>query len=165
MKNRFLFRVWDKQEKFLITNAGLWGSCWLAADMSLPENYYDSVECGGNDDNICVEITDRFIIEQCTGLSAAKSYRGTRPEDLMIFEHDKVLANGTRYVCDRDMSDARKFVHGGIKDITHSELGRFEFICQWNNNFSCFQFIGENYTEICIDVNNRDFEIIGTIHG
>jgi hypothetical protein len=30
-------------------------------------------------------------LERCTGLPASKSYRGNKPEDLLIFEGDKVL--------------------------------------------------------------------------
>lgn len=37
-----------------------------------------------------------FIVEQCTGLSAVKSYRGTRPEDLMIWEGDKIQTTDSK---------------------------------------------------------------------
>lgn len=44
-----------------------------------------------------VEVVQGYVkdgvaeLEQCTGLSASKSYRGNKPEDLLIWEGDKVL--------------------------------------------------------------------------
>ena len=38
----------------------------------------------------CYHIVDPATVGQCTGLTAAKSYRGTEPWDLMVFEGDIV---------------------------------------------------------------------------
>lgn len=92
--DRLKFRVWDNQEKVHIYNIGIWGDSFLAYDIDLPENYIETLAikecCGiGSGDGLEITLSDRFVIEQCTGLSASKSYRGEKPEDLLIWEGDK----------------------------------------------------------------------------
>ncbi|MCK9279161.1 MAG: hypothetical protein M0P71_00840 [Melioribacteraceae bacterium] len=77
---------------------------------------------------------------QCTGKSAAKSYRGTLPEDLLIFEGDKLLQRG---YTDRDGLEWED--EEGIVEYSKSET---RFFCTGIGG----QFIPKNV------------EIIGTIH-
>lgn len=79
--DRFKFRVFNK------------------IDNSYDEEHFFLIRDDGklhlqNGDGDIFEVSqDRFIIEQCTGLSAAKSYRGARPEDLLIFAGDRYTGN------------------------------------------------------------------------
>ena len=74
MNDRHRFRVFDKQIGKYVTNNLLLitSQSWL---------YVDG-KC------VSLEEPDRYIIEFCTGLSASKSYRGDKPEDLLIWEGD-----------------------------------------------------------------------------
>lgn len=76
MNDRHRFRVFDKQLGKYVTNNLLLitSQSWL---------YVDG-KC------VSLEEPDRYIIEFCTGLSASKSYRGDKPEDLLLWENDKI---------------------------------------------------------------------------
>lgn len=93
--DRHRFRVWDNQDKFFIS-AGIWDGYFWAHISLLPDGFIETLprdEFWITDDGIKIMLSDRFIVEQCTGLSASKSYRGNKPEDLLIWEGDKVLFN------------------------------------------------------------------------
>lgn len=66
MNNRFKFRVWD------IVNS----------------KYIPGNRLHVNHDGSLSSCIENIIIEQCTGLSALQSYRGDKPEDLLIWEGD-----------------------------------------------------------------------------
>jgi len=78
-----------------------------------------------------------------------------------IYEGDIVTANGSKYVLDHDMSQARKHV-GNIRDISHFENERFKFECKWNPTFSMFYFDGCEQIES--DISQRYIEVIGNIY-
>jgi len=84
---------------------------------------------------------DPATLEQCTGLSAVKSYRGTQPEDLLIFEGDII----------RD----RRSVHAVIYDFDN---GRFLGVSnvKYNNQDRYLLYIN---TEL-----QKFVEIIGNVH-
>jgi hypothetical protein len=73
--DRHKFRVWDNILNQYITEI---------ADVAIKNNG-ELINYKGDTIRDCV-------IEQCTGISASKSYRGNKPEDLLIWEGDK-----TRY--------------------------------------------------------------------
>lgn len=90
------------------------------------------------------EPSDYFIIEQCTGLKAKKSYRGTKENDLLIFEGDIVFATWKTYVEKAEIVNFCNYgwaIDMGSKYYPKCKEGWVEMI---NSNMK--------------------FEIIGTIH-
>ena len=90
---------------------------------------------------------DESTLGQCTGLSAAKSYRGEKPNDLLIYEGDTLLWT------EDDISKKEK--HGvcewseyGYCLTVPSDIASTEFFVVWNLEA----------------VVMRGCEIIGTIH-
>jgi len=73
--DRHKFRFWDEEDK----KYTYYNSPW---NMIRPTTYEITEE--GYDFNRPHE----GVLEQCTGLSASKSYRGNKPEDLLIWEGD-----------------------------------------------------------------------------
>ena len=84
MENRYKFRG-----KRLGTNEGEWvyGVPWEAVNGT--GAIYMRTECIYEGGPAIAEIRiDQTTLGQCTGLMAAKSYRGTVPDDLLIYEGD-----------------------------------------------------------------------------
>lgn len=137
MSDRHRFRVFDKQiGKYATNNLLLITSqSWL---------YVDG-KC------VSLEEPDRYIIEFCTGLSAAKSYRGEKPEDLLVWEGDKLAF--TIFDCfDRDKQYSGVVVWSGSQ------------FAIWKSKD--YEFYGSDggfdlYWTLAQDC---ELEIIGTIH-
>lgn len=89
MSDRHRFRVWNPHTKtYMPTDNRRWIS--LSHDGIVYHGYDDTVE----------EPIAGLEIEFCTGLSASKSYRGDKPEDLLVWEGDvlKFLNNATHNI-------------------------------------------------------------------
>ena len=87
MDNRFLFRGKDCNGNWII------GSLIQQAFDGINRHEVGIAPYG------CYPIgIDITTVGQCTGLSAVKSYRGNKPEDLLIWEGDEVLVSGTKRV-------------------------------------------------------------------
>jgi hypothetical protein len=78
---------------------------------------------------------DPSTVGQCTGLRAAKSYRGDKPEDLLIFEGD--IVQGKR----------------GIGHIKWHDKGLTGWLVEY-----------PDCRELVYSDNRQDYEIIGNIH-
>ncbi len=87
--NSIRFRAWDKEPSLCTDKPTMhYYSPLEISDMSL--NFWSKthIECE----------PDELVIMRCTGRSAAKSCRGDRPEDLLIYEGDVVRLDGEDYV-------------------------------------------------------------------
>ena len=77
--DRFKFRFWDEEDKKHIYYGSLYNIKIPYTEMSTFPQY---------------ESSPRFhkgIFEQCLGQPATKSYRGDKPEDLLIWEGDEIF--------------------------------------------------------------------------
>lgn len=87
-----------------------------------------------------------IVVEFCTGLSASKSYRGTKPEDLEIYTGDVV-----------------RITIGTLAYAAPVTWGHKDKDCEYNGAWFCdFGFINEI---AMLHVYYRSVEIVGNIHG
>lgn len=126
MNDRNRFRVWDNDLNQYIT-----------------DTFEVAIKNNGELINRKGDPIKNCIIEQCTGLSVLKSYRGNNPDDLLIYEGDIVSGlafkkrglivyqnGGFGFISplEKELSDGANFVsfanHIYINDI----LCRFEII-------------------------------------
>jgi hypothetical protein len=124
--DRYKFRFWDEEDKKYTYYDSPWGMSRPYTETSTFPQY---------------ESCPRFhegILERCTGLSASKSYRGNKPEDLLIWEGDKLIHH-------------YGFVCSGEKGVVF-----------WDKNKAGFYFIGRSTTTELWRLSN--LEIIGNVH-
>lgn len=100
---------------------------------------------------------DPTTLGQCTGLYAAKSCRGDRPEDRLIFEGDVIELEAedgeiVQAIC--EFGTARRLMTEDIVDITGFYFYRTD--C----NFKSFPIVCNYRNKHDLDI----FRIIGTIH-
>ena len=135
--DRFKFRVWDDGQKIFLDDEQI----TISQDGTL----YDIEESARK----------YLIIEQCTGLSAVKSYRGVKPEDLLIFEGDIIEGASWRNTVLLGCAKNAKFVNAKYQIIYccgSVSLPEFTFrLCKDSKMLNTFPDI-------------RRVEIIGNIH-
>lgn len=146
MDNRILFR-------------GKWkyNSEWIYGFLS-GENYVSRLE----EIDFLGDVEQEYIgyevisgtVGQCTGLSAAKSYRGDKPEDLLIFEGDIVRRKCSIYKLAVRKPIGERLVIGTVFWDEHKKLEAGGWAVKANDEH------GNSTTYILL----ADSEIIGTIH-
>lgn len=78
------------------------------------------------------------IIEQCTGYSAIKSYRGVLFNDLLIYEHDIIDTNLDGIIPHKRMIEfidnkfTLKYLKGDLD--YHIRYGNYDDLSQWISN-------------------------------
>lgn len=86
MNDRHKFRVWDKKEKVMLENVGIWGTSFFTYSMDCPLDWIETVPDAsytGMDESWCICDEERFVFEQCTGL---KDKNGK-----LLFDNSKFL--------------------------------------------------------------------------
>lgn len=137
MDNRNKYRVWDTETKKMIDFEGLRDASYLIGDEIVINSgvFYPFYEKG-------------LIFMQCTGLSAAKSYRGDKPEDLLVFEGD--IVKRTREIT---MYRTNEFVENEIytgaviycQTMFCVDLGYKKPLLKGHNDNSIYEIIGNIY--------------------
>jgi hypothetical protein len=66
---RNLYRVWDKQQKIMLENAGVWGTSFFVFCCDCPVDWVETVHSAdyvgpGAGENWCICNEERFVIEQ-----------------------------------------------------------------------------------------------------
>jgi uncharacterized phage protein (TIGR01671 family) len=138
MKREIKFRAWDSKKKEWIDSFQI---------------YSDSGKIVGKN-----HAYGNINLVQYTGL---KDKNGVE-----IYEGDVVNAFCYIITVDHDFSEARKYVSSNIKDTTKRVDTRARFKVYWNDSFSQYSFkcIDNTDAYICIDVSEREYEVIGNIH-
>lgn len=97
MDDRYKFRAWLPVLKKMVYPIALYfGIRGIAIEYE-------------EDDKRCLDGPGWFELMQCTGLSAVKSYRGDKPEDLLIFENDILRIEWDGYTYEHPVTwDTRK---------------------------------------------------------
>lgn len=132
INNRFLFRG-KLRDSYKWAYGGLVDKSKLvvkAKPSDVPQNARHGVDL-----HLAYVYVDPTTVGQCTGHTAAKSYRGERPEDRLIFEGDIVKINNLIY-----------------KVIWEDTQYKFEII---SDTTYCYPYFCSNAPSC---------EIIGTIH-
>lgn len=150
MENRRLFRGWIPNLEIMVQATKL--------------HYFESgiaIEYNHKGER-CLVDASRFVLMQCTGLSASKSYRGTKPEDLLIFENDLLqintnIINGAADcgIIDSDLITKRIDVAIVMRD---DKTGGYRLKVYHKGKYKRISIFSKNH------LFNYSAEIIGNIH-
>ena len=106
MEKRFMFRAWDKEENMMRRVVALnWAELWVQTEYVVGKGYPGERHNFFDNDDSC----NRFILMQCTGNLAAKSYRGESEDDRLVWEGDilRHIRDGRLFSVIWDSDDGR----------------------------------------------------------
>lgn len=137
MNDRNRFRVWDNDLNQYIT-----------------DTFEVAIKNNGELINRKGDPIKNCIVEHCTGLSAAKSYRGTTPEDLLIWESD--IVSGLAF----HKRGLIVWQNGGFGFMSEATTPLEKGLCNGADWKDFVSFANHNYLN---EILGR-FEIVGNVH-